>query len=118
LVIAAQRDGLLTDLLQLGLVAQVQAEGDWLRLQQLTQTQFYSIGVGTVILKGPSDRLFNQVSRIVPVQLQHPNKLARPLAFRLPALQLGQQLLVDRWPSRPPLADRLGVVECAGPLDQ
>jgi hypothetical protein len=72
--------------------------------------------MGTLIRQRLADRLFHQVCRIVPMQLQHPNKLAHALTFRLTVLQLGQQLLVDCRPGRPPLADGLGVVKRAGPL--
>ena len=86
MVVGGQRDRLLPHLLQVGLVAQIQADGRRLRLQQLAQAQFYPIDVGAMILQGQGHRLFNQVSRVVQMQLQHPNKLAHSIAVWLPLL--------------------------------
>ncbi len=43
--------------------------------------------------------LFNQLSRMVLVELEHLNKLADPSPLRLLVLQLGQQLFVDGGPA-------------------
>ena len=71
---------------QFGVVAQIQSDQGGVRLQQLTQAQLHPIQVRAVMVQGLGDSLFNQLSRMVLVELKYLDKLTNPGSIGLPAL--------------------------------
>jgi len=98
----------------------VQVDGRWLgiRVHQLTQAQQHPIGMGTAILQGLSHRLSDPIGGIVTMQLQDADELPNAPSVRPLSPQAGQQMLVDRRPPLPPVANGLGVVKGTRPLLQ
>jgi hypothetical protein len=52
-----------------------------------------------MMFQGLSDGLFNQLGRMMLVELKHLNKLTNSGSIGLPTLQFSQELFIDRRPA-------------------
>jgi hypothetical protein len=52
-----------------------------------------------MVCQSLGDRLFNQLGRVLLVELEYLNKLANPGPIGLPTLQFSQELFIDRRPT-------------------
>ncbi len=87
MIVMLQPQRLLTHPHQFRMITQIKTNRPWLRLHQLAQTQLHPVWVRTMMGQGLADGLFNQLSRMVLVELQHLDKLANPGPIRLSPLQ-------------------------------
>src|SRR5205085_10546008 len=81
----------------------------WLR--QLVQTVNNAIQMHTPIGKGLFNGLFDEIGRILLVELQDADKLLHTSAFRPFLLQVCKHPRIGRWPLFTPFLDGFGVLK-------
>lgn len=99
-------------------VTQVQGRRRRCRVTELVETQAHPIGVDATEPEGLFNRLLDEHSRMVLVELEDAHKLAhaRPIGPLGP--QTTEQPLVGERPGGAPAPDWLSVVERAGAVEQ
>jgi len=82
------------------------------------ETEGHAVGVRAAIFQRQTNRLLDDVGRVIAMQFRDTRRLPNAASIWPLCPQTGQQMLLERWPARAPVADGLGMFETPRALFQ